>query len=73
MKQTITRLTSSIIDLSGELGTEAETSNNDSIFAAETVILLRDCQRKMNQARDALRLAIANRDQESKPTELFSE
>ena len=73
MKQTITRLASSIIDLAGEVGTTAEAAGSDSIFAAETVILLRDCQRMMNQAREALRLAVANRAEGEKPPDLFRE
>ena len=73
MKQTITRLASTIIDLAGEVGTVAEAAGSDSIFAAETVILLRDCQRMMNQARDALRLAVANRAKGEKPPNLFTE
>lgn len=73
MKQTITRLASSIIDLAGEVGTVAEAAAADSIFAAETVILLRDCQRLMNQARDALRLAVANGSGQERPAELFRE
>lgn len=72
MKQTITRLAASI-DLAGEVGTVAEAAAGDSIFAAETVILLRDCQRMMNQALDALRLAVANGKQEANPSELFGE
>lgn len=70
MKRTITRLASSIIDLTGEIGTEAEALSDDpGIAGAECVIYLRDAQRAMNQARDALRLAVANRaDEKPEPS-----
>jgi hypothetical protein len=72
MKQTITRLAGHIIDLAGDVGTEAESLADDpGIPGAETVLHLRDAQRAMNQARDALRLAVANGEQEAKPAELF--
>ena len=73
MKQTITRLASSIIDLASEVGTVAEATAGDSVFAAETAILLRDRQRMMNQARDAMRLAVANGSGKEKPADLFRE
>ena len=61
MKTTLTRLASSIIDLAGEIGTEAEALANDpGITGAEAVLHLRDAQRAMNQARDTLRIAVAN-------------
>jgi hypothetical protein len=71
MKQTITRLAASIIDLAGEIGTEAEAVPDDSgIFGAEAVLHIRDAQQAMNQARDALRLAIMNGNKNGKPVEL---
>lgn len=57
MTRTIARLASTIIDLASEIGTDAEALDGDCIFAAETVICLRDARHLMNQARDAFRLA----------------
>lgn len=60
MKRTITRLAESIIDLAGEISTEAESAPEDpGISGAECVLHLRDAQRALNAARDSLRLAIA--------------
>jgi hypothetical protein len=61
MKQNITRLASDIIDLAAEIGAIAEAS--DSIIAAETVILLRDCERMLNQAKEALQRTTANNEE----------
>jgi len=65
MKETITRLASDIIDLAAEIGATAEAAG-DSLFAAETVILLRDCERMLNQAKNALQRTKANN--EKRPT-----
>lgn len=74
MKRTIARLASAIIDLTGELGTEAEGLADDpGIAGAEAVLYLRDAQRNLNQAREALRLAIANRGVDGKSVALFPE
>lgn len=65
MKATITNLASDIIELAAEIGATAEAAD-DSLFAAETVVLLRECQRMLNQAKDALQRTTANN--EKKPT-----
>ncbi len=70
MKRTIASVAEHIIDLAGEIGTEAEALADDpGISGAEAVLHLRDAQRALNQARDAVRLAIAN----GKPAPLFAE
>lgn len=53
MRQTIISLASDIIDVAAEIGATAEGAG-DSIFAAETVVLLRHCQRTLKEAKDAL-------------------
>jgi hypothetical protein len=72
MKRTIKRLAEHIIDQAGELGIQADALPDDAgIFSAEAVLHLRDTQRALNQARDALRLAIANGTGNEKPAPLF--
>ncbi len=62
MKQTISKLAASIIDASDAIGIESERMPDDGgIVGAECVIHLRDAQRCLRAAQDALRLAIAQR------------
>jgi hypothetical protein len=61
MKQAITRVASSIIDLAGEIGTEAEALADDSgIVGMECILYLLGAQRALDQARDVLRFEIAH-------------
>lgn len=53
MTKTIKRLAASIAATADEIG-KATSNDGDSIFAAETAILLRDAQRLMNQANDRM-------------------
>jgi hypothetical protein len=60
MKTTIKHLAEQIIDLAGELGIDADALDDEGgISGAETVVHLRDAQRSLNMAKDALALAIA--------------
>jgi hypothetical protein len=61
MKAAITGLCESIIDDAGAIGVQAEALTDASIPGCEAVLHLRDAQRAINSAKDALRLAIAQR------------
>jgi hypothetical protein len=62
MKKIITQLAEHVIDLAGEIGTDAEALPDDAgIIGAEAVIHLRDAQQCLHQARDALRLTLTQR------------
>ena len=62
MKLTISKLCASIIATAGEIGSESERIPDDAGIAdAEAIIALRDAQRCLRVAQDALRLAIAHR------------
>lgn len=60
MKNTITKLSASIIATAGELAADAERLPSDAgISGAECIIHIRDAQRCMRAAQDAMRLAVA--------------
>ena len=61
MKRTIAKLAESISDAAAGLGVDAEALADDAgIPGAECIIHLRDCQRCLNAAADALKLANVN-------------
>lgn len=69
MKRTLTRLAEHIADAAAEIGVQAQAMPDDcGIAGAECVIHLRDAQRSIQAAADALKLAIAQR--ADRPAEL---
>jgi hypothetical protein len=57
MVKTIKRLAAHISEAAIEIGAEADKANHDCIGVAEAALSLRDDQRAMNAARDAIRRA----------------
>jgi hypothetical protein len=69
MKRTIAKLASAIIDLAGDIGTEAQALGDaDSIAAARSGVLLLKAQKAMNRARDAIRVAVQENSPNCKDT-----
>jgi hypothetical protein len=74
MTKTIAHLAAVIIDQAGAIGLQAEALDGDSIVAAEAIIHMRDAQRAMNAAADAIKRAAAMRSDKmaDRPSELFT-
>jgi hypothetical protein len=74
MTKTVAHLAAVIIDQAGAIGLQAEALDGDSIIAAEAIICMRNAQREMNQAADAMARAVAMRSDKmaDRPTELYT-
>ena len=67
MKNTIIKLAAHIEDMARFIGTESDALGADvGISGAECIIALRDAQHRLRSAQDALRLAIAQANDECK-------